>query len=1438
MSDQVIGSVKVRVVPDTSRFAKQAKVKLEREEQKLPKLKVEFEVDDRSLRTEAKRAVRELNLWLRANEKVQFRAEISTLGMKSAVKKAVRELNVLAANEKVSIRGESLATTIEAELDKASLTAMNAELNAYIKRISPKRVFVTPLLTPGAGTKMDAQLTKLTRPREAVIKPKLDGDNKVLKSALDALMKFSGARLGVGIFNHFRDFFKDIDKKVPLIGGLTLAILGLSGSMLSAVGNTFSLSRALAQIGPGVVALPGLFVGMGIGLAATVAVFKDFNKELPGVSKALGKIQDSMSAKFWNRARKPIQDMFNVLLPKFARGLDKTALALGTFFSNLANSFRREFAGDAIANMFKDLNESIREMSKHTDSIARLFRILGEAGAGRLPELSRWIGRLIDDFADFLAKAEKAGDITRWVDTAVARIKSLGNVLKNAGKLFAGLARAADNASPGNALDTLSDALGRAQKVVNSSSFQRKLTGVLVAAHEMMERISKKSGPAFKRYWSNMADTLIEVLPIVGNTIGILADGIFSFLGSPAIQTGLKRMVSSFERAVKKLRPVFEILAQKSGAVMELVGAMAVTFSGVFAASVETLTPILTTFLKVLTQLVELLGLIPAPILQMVIAMSAANRILGGFSLASAAVKTSMGGMVRDLGTVSAAWINQGTTAKHAGSDAKLASDRLKTSLSGLKGMAQAAAGGAGLLLLSKSANETDDSMKTLEQSAAGAAIGFSVGGPLGAAIGGIGGLLYNLISPTKNVTSQTEIAEQAARDAAGTWQDYSAALDAVTGSINDQVRVIAAKNLSDSGALAQAQKLKISTELLTDASLGNEDALAKVATALAKAIIPGDTYSDGMSTAALNSWHMSEAAKSLQEKLNIVSGSIDTASGKIQEAGIASGEFRKSLDGLSKAAKNKIIARIETSGWPKTKAELAALFKGIKLTPPQVKTVFKALGITPTTKDIQRVIDKLKETEKVKPDLKGYKDGVKGGADKAAAEGDKGGKKVGDKLTSPLKTLKANLLPFSKSIKVGINTPKGVARDGGKGIGDNLTSGLAVAILNGNSVVSAAGRAIIAEALRAMREEADIHSPSRKTRTIGDQMLQGLIRGLSSKPGSLGRATASIIRAMLKGLTGSEAAAMERALNKLADKVPKDASKKFKRHLGEMRNDMLRLINAWQSAADQIKSKMDEIKNAAGDFSVQVAEAVHALGDPTAIELGDGQALTFELITKNMADAIEKAKKWAAALIELKRLGLNNTMFTQIMSAGPAAGLAAAEAIAAAGQAGVDAINEQQAQLQKIAEEAAKIAYDQHYANGLAMAQGLLDGLKAKQAELLKQMKALGAAMVAAIKHELGIKSPSRVMREVGGYTGEGFVLGVQDTHRDAERAIEGLSLVRPRRLSVDRFLAPSDGSGVTESPATIQIDNLTIPLEDLAQLRSLEEFLELLRVRTRQGV
>lgn len=84
--------------------------------------------------------------------------------------------------------------------------------------------------------------------------------------------------------------------------------------------------------------------------------------------------------------------------------------------------------------------------------------------------------------------------------------------------------------------------------------------------------------------------------------------------------------------------------------------------------------------------------------------------------------------------------------------------------------------------------------------------------------------------------------------------------------------------------------------------------------------------------------------------------------------------------------------------------------------------------------------------------------------------------------------------------------------------------------------------------------------------------------------------------------------------------------------------------------------------------------------------------------------------------------------------------------------------------------------AYASAYGGGGYVVDGLIAGLAAKKSQVIETARGIATAVASTIRGCLQIASPSRVMMEIGRYTGEGFEIGLSDSLRAAVRGAEGI--------------------------------------------------------------
>jgi phage-related protein len=602
---QVIGRVSVRVLPDTSEFRRKAANQLAKDEKKL---KVEVQVMpnmagfERQLLTEIGK-ISQRNRQSDAR-KVKIYTRIDTSTMTGELAKAIRRYNDKArTGQKVQLQTELDAGEVKLKISDTSLREMTHQLNKWRDDNSPLKIKIEPDVSGLSSAATSARLGLLTRPRKVSIIPDLN--NAAVAKVATALAALSGVRVLNNLFEKFSNILRNLDKSVPIIGTLASAIAGVASMALAGASNLFALSASLAQIGPTVALLPGLLGGFAVGLGVTIAALKDFNKEIPEVKQTLSELQNTISSNFWDKARAPIKEMVDSLLPAFRKGVADTATELGGFFGSFATDLGSSLS-PALGQMFTDLSKSITIATGGTQAFADIIATLGKVGTSYLPQLAQWFVNISKQFANFL-KAKGENGIKAEIDQGIQALKDLGGVLYNVYGILSGVARAATEAG-GTSLGSLNDALAGIHKTVDSKGFQSGLVDVFKAAHTAMNNIATTSGPAVENLFKKLGELLTTVLPQAGQIIGTALKAVADALAQPAVTQGITAMFTGLQQAVDLLAPAMAPLGQALGAIMQVVAAMLPVFAKLVTAAIVPLAGAFATLAPQLIPIVQLLG--------------------------------------------------------------------------------------------------------------------------------------------------------------------------------------------------------------------------------------------------------------------------------------------------------------------------------------------------------------------------------------------------------------------------------------------------------------------------------------------------------------------------------------------------------------------------------------------------------------------------------------------------------------------------------------------------------------------------------------------------------------------------------------------------------------------------------------------------------------
>lgn len=1220
----------------------------------------------------------------------------------AAVKDAKRKISD--ALMKIS----DLRATITPEMSARDKHEVEKQIDDLKDKVDKIKSEIQPEVNKGALLNAATHLAIVSRDRVVNLVPKVSMSASA--AAVTALKALSGARVISEMFEGLGNMLKNLDKNIPIIGSLAAAVAGLAGWLLTAGSNMFALAQSLAQIGPAALALPGIFGGLAVGIGASIAAFKDFNKIFPQVKGQLASMQDGISANFWAQAKAPFQDLIDNLLPKFSTNIQQSSTLLGGFFGKFAGALNTKL-GPILGGMFKDFNESIKIATGGTDEMANSIGILGQVGAGYLPRLAQWFEKLNVQFSGWLTKNQDNGNLTKWIDTGITRIKELGNVLKQAGGILAGISHAAEQAG-GSSLKMLGDTLERIHKVVDSDGFQNGLINVLKAAHTAMNTIATTSGPAVEKLFTSLGQLLTDVLPQVGQIIGTALSAVAGALAQPAVSDGIKSLFDGLLDAVTALAPAMAPVGQALGALLQVAGTMLTAFGPLISA-------VLTPLAKAFTQLAPLIS--PLVSLLSGALLGAVQQLTPIFMQLVPIVGQMLGSAFKMIGALLP------PIATLFGTIMQAVAPLVQSLLTGLA--------------------------------------------PILPVIGQFLGAIVQAATPLIGILLQI--------------------LNAVLMPLIPVIQNIIKTCLPP---LAEA------FQRLVEAIMPVLQALLAVVNFLMPVLAPVIGFIVELLAMTLVD-AVNAVAEVFEGLVGIVKGVWNVIVGILQMAwGVIVGLFTGNWSTLG-------------AGWSKFWHGLWDIVHGVWDIILGAFRVFLDIGILGTCKKVLGVITGL------------WKAGW--GAIRMA------GVVIWDAIKGAFSGFGSTLRGLGSSMMSGVRSLFSSGWAAVKGVFTSAWSALKGAVSSGISSAVSTVREFPGKA------KAALGSLGSTLVGAGKALISGLISGISSMFGAvkskLGDLTSKltdwkgplpkdkvllynagvvIIKGLIKGLE-SQFDNVKKTLNGLTDQIGKaKLSKGLTAKLKAEQKQLNTLLSSWDKVHTKLvdaQKKLADLKTAKAEYASNVAQKIIDAADVTKVEGG------FTDIVTSLKMQVEQARHFADVLGTLKKLGLNQEMFDQLAQAGPEAGMAAAEALANAGKAGVDQVNALEKQLADAAGKVGKTASEVMYDNGIHMAEGLVKGLEKQANAIENQMIKIADSMVKAIKKALGIHSPSRVMAALGRWVSKGLAKGVTsqassvlDSISKIANDVAGYEIEPPTvgqikaaqnvAASVSGSLGDSSGGGVTK--------------------------------------
>lgn len=600
-----IGRLSIRVIPDTTKFRDDLKKKLLGIEKSTP-MTVQVtraKLDQRKIREDVRRqmaAMRDFKVDIDIHgkivevdqsevERIKKVAKIKPTLDKIAVDRMRREMSTLLrdvepqmndrrirqqidvlsdAFEKVAGR---LANDIMSPKDAERLRERLHRIKDQIDELAKNRemqLHVNPFTAWAT-----ARLKWLTRPRTVEIIAKVSKSSVV--AALTTLSALSGARLSWKWIDSLIDKFKELDKNLPAVLGWTTGITSLVASLFAATSGLVGIGEGLFSITPALLVLPGLFINALGSLTALIVALKNANTELAPLKDNMSELGDIINGEFWGRARQPIIDLVQGLMPQLRTSFADLSAGIGDFTAAMSRAFGKELANGRLASIFNGIAEGWRVLGTGADGFAGALVSLSNIAAQYTPRLAAWFVRQANTFDKWLKAISEDGRLGAWMEDAIDSMYDLWDATRGLAGVFAGIWKAAEQAGSGG-LNGFAQLMLTWRRVVNSADFQQGLAAVFRGSYVAMEAF----GDAVKGIGRLIRDNSAAFETFIGSAgtfLGGLIEGMANALNTPVFNTGLNDLSAGLTKSLDGILAALPRIGDTFGNFLGLLGDLAGT---------------------------------------------------------------------------------------------------------------------------------------------------------------------------------------------------------------------------------------------------------------------------------------------------------------------------------------------------------------------------------------------------------------------------------------------------------------------------------------------------------------------------------------------------------------------------------------------------------------------------------------------------------------------------------------------------------------------------------------------------------------------------------------------------------------------------------------------------------------------------------------------
>lgn len=370
---------------------------------------------------------------------------------------------------------------------------------------------------------------------------------------------------------------------------------------------------------------------------------------------------------------------------------------------------------------------------------------------------------------------------------------------------------------------------------------------------------------------------------------------------------------------------------------------------------------------------------------------------------------------------------------------------------------------------------------------------------------------------------------------------------------------------------------------------------------------------------------------------------------------------------------------------------------------------------------------------------------------------------------------VQATMSLAKNAVQNGINAIKGFFSGAGSWLisaGRDMVMGLVNGIRGAIGSAASAAADMAKSAITAAKNALIIKSPSRVFRDIGANVVRGFVLGVQGN------------RKKIQSTMFALARDIRRSINDA------DISRTAKRQMLTKWNKQLAFSESTLLSLEAKRAKLQTKLNAATttynnlvkartELVDKIRDSLSSLTDLTSLD--EAQQANPQSMIQGLKDRFKALVDFQNNLLKLRQRGFDQLTIADLATKGVDAAGGIASQLANATDAQLSEINSLQQQIRNASDMTANNIGDSLYKAGIQAAQGLIKGLDSQIDKITAQMVRIANALVAAIKKQLGIRSPSTVFQNLGVNTAQGYINGYVESMNAAQARLAHATMFNP---------------------------------------------------------